>query len=266
MKKLGKRGAGIEMESLVKIILLLVFLVVAASIVIFLIQDFTIRDFKVYGCWAANGIMSSNVMFRKMEVPCKNEVEEKPMNKAEFSRYLADTWFMYGKGDWDFHITSDDSIQVAAFIVSEDIKIRDLFVHLLTHKGKRNLLEDGVLSKKDFLNSDYNYIQTGSKGQTLCFSSKLGKKDAIMKKNKIYYLLFWDDKGKDDSGDKLVLSTESSIGSSGKKLVSCCSLQQGLCYRLTGEKWYEFGQLLRVFKWETPGSIKTTPTKGMFVK
>jgi hypothetical protein len=247
MIKLGKRGVGLESETLVRYILLVVFLFIVGGLIVMIFTNLGVNDLKTYGCWAANGIMSSNVMFRsQMQVPCKQDLLKDPLSKQDFAIYLTDVWFMYGKGDWDYHITKDDSIQISAFKLKEDMKIKDLFQHLLTHIGKRNLAEKGSISQEDIAKSDYNYIQTGSKGQTLCLHKDLKPKDgqAILKRNRVYYLMYWDDinpkqgqmlSGDLDTGDKIVIVPNSPEVESDE--IICCTLKDDKCITLENKPW-----------------------------
>ncbi|MEA3379225.1 MAG: hypothetical protein U9Q69_06370 [Nanoarchaeota archaeon] len=237
MRSWDKKGAGLETETLVKLILLIAFLITAVSVIAYYYEDLTVHKLKVYGCVIGNGVMSSNAAFRAaMPVPCKQDIIEEPMGIEELSIYLPDVWLMYGKGDWDYHTRGDSHILVSALQLKKDIEIKDLMQYLLTHKGKKDLAEDNVVTDEELKVSDYNYLQEGSKGQTLCFQEDL-LKEGKLSMQKIYYILFWDDQGKDDAGDKIVITTSSSI--SKKSAVACCSLKQGICTKLDGEKWYE---------------------------
>ncbi len=240
MRHWDKRGAGLEMESLIKIILLVVFLLIATILIVTFFTAASTNKVKAYGCWISNGIMSSNFAFRSMmSVPCKQEIIEEPLSKKEFAVYLTDIWFMYGKGNWDFHIQKDDSILVSAFKLKEDIPIKDLFIHLITHIGKRNLAEAGTLDVNDLSKSDYNYIQSGSQGQTLCLHKGLKPDDgvSILSRNRVYYLIFWDDTPRGSStGDKIVLSA---VPSPSMEDIACCTLQEGSCITLSGVAWYD---------------------------
>lgn len=266
MRRLDKRGAGLESESLVKIILLVVFLVIAAILIVSFFTSASTSKTKVYGCWISNGIMSSNVLLRgAMSVPCKQEIIEDPMTKQDFAVYLTDVWFMFGKGKWDFHVTSDDWTTIAAFKLKEDVMLKDLYLHLMTHKGSRNLAEGGTLDVKDLASSDYNYLQAGSQGQTICFHEDLKPQDGIagMAKSKVYYLLFWDDTARGSStGDKIIITTKPEIV---VNAIGCCTLQTGQCVMLNGEKWYDYasaiGNLVIGEGWTKPGAPTVTTGK-----
>lgn len=239
MRRWDKRGAGLEMETLVKIILLVVFLLIAVILIVTFFTAASTNKVKAYGCWISNGIMASNAAFRAtMSVPCKQEIIDEPLSKEDFAVYLTDVWFMYGKGNWDFHIQKDDSILVSAFKLKEDITIRDLFVHLITYVGRRNLAEGGTMDVNDMAKSDYNYLQSGSQGQTLCLHKDLKPTDGVsmLSRNKIYYVIFWDDCPRGSStGDKIILSPKPSPSLDD---IVCCTLQEGSCITLSGIAWY----------------------------
>ncbi len=266
MRRLDKKGAGLEMESLVKIILLVVFLVIAAILIVSFFTAASTSKTKVYGCWISNGIMASNAITRgAMSVPCKQEIIENPLSKDELAVYLKDVWFMFGKGKWDFHITSDDWIIVTAFKMKEDVTLKDLYLHLMTHKGARSLVEGGTLDLKDLASSDYNYLQSGSPGQTVCFHEDLKPKDGIagLAKGKVYYILFWDDTARGSStGDKIIITTKPEVV---VNAIGCCTLQTGQCVTLNGDKWYDYtnaiGNLVVGYGWAKPGAPTITPGK-----
>ncbi|MFH0798517.1 MAG: hypothetical protein V1906_03840 [Candidatus Woesearchaeota archaeon] len=228
------------MESLIKIILLVVFLVIAVILIVTFFTAASTNKVKAYGCWISNGIMASNAAFRTMmSVPCKQEIIEEPLSKEDFAVYLTDVWFMYGKGNWDFHIKKDDSILVSAFKLKEDIIMRDLYVHLITHVGKRNLADGGTLDVNDMAKSDYNYLQSGSQGQTLCLHKGMKPSDGVsmINRNKVYYVLFWDDTPRGGStGDKIILSPKPYPD---MEDIVCCTLQEGSCLTLSGIAWYD---------------------------
>jgi hypothetical protein len=278
MHSLDKKGVGFSLEQLAEILLVLAGLLVISLIIVGLFTGFNTQKMKTYGCWVGNAMMSSNEVFRlSLPVPCKNEVIDKPMSKADFSIYLTDVWFMYGKGNWDFHTKGDDTIDVSAFKLSEEIKVRDLFLHLLSHKGTTDYAKDGILTTEEMIKSDYQYIQKGSEGQTLCFHEALIstiENQAVLRKDQIYRLYLWDDVSgfisSRDVGDKIIISPVAIDNKDSNQLnkVGCCTLRQGTCIKLTSEKWYDYDKVLGevLFQgegWRTPGTA-TTSTGSLF--
>ncbi|RME54185.1 hypothetical protein D6777_04635 [Candidatus Woesearchaeota archaeon] len=241
MRSFKKKGVGLSQETLVRIALLLFFLLAAVSIIIGFGKDFKVTSAKVYGCWAMNGVVASNYMFRReLPVACKGDVVKEPMNKAQLSKYLTDVWMMYGRGEWDFHVAKDDTVLVSAFTVSEDMDIKELFVTMLTSTNGKSMIKDGKFDISKIEKSDYQYLQKGSPFQTLCIDKNIIPENSVakLKKGNTYYLYFWDDILDQKSGDKLFISSKNEFKSEEINNVGCCSISEDVCFTLQGETWF----------------------------
>ncbi|HII14979.1 MAG TPA: hypothetical protein HA362_01590 [Nanoarchaeota archaeon] len=213
-----KRGA-IETSTLVAMILLLAFLIIVATVIF--ANDISSEDMKKFGCWASNGLKSSNIAFKKMlPTTCELINVEEPVDMPQLVSMMKDAWWMYGKGDWDFGIVKKE-IPVYYFQVKEDIPFAKLIEYMVAHK-------DGDIAK-GLEDSDYHSFQKGAEGQRLCTGRYVGNAEegerAVLKKSTedkphFYFIMFWDDTsvigmGKEE-GDKMVLAGKPQLKDEGK--------------------------------------------------
>ncbi len=201
-----KRGA-LSIEQLIGLILLLAFLVIASGIIFLTYEEFDSSKMSQFSCWMTNGLKSSNSFFKKvMPTTCSLEILEESQSKEEVANLLVDTWWMYHQGeidvDWSASLTS-----VYSFKLKEEFTYDELLQHLIEHKGtsKVKKLED----------SDFNYLQQGSEGPTLCIEASIFEGGMKLNKDQAYYILFFDSnrliqsplgEGIIDLGDKLIIT------------------------------------------------------------
>ncbi len=194
------RKGAVEMDTLVTIILGLAFLVIAIGI-IYTVFTPSYADFSEFSCWTTNSIKASNLFFKKFLPSSCSMIEiEKPVDVQGLTELLRKTWWMYGQGENDFG-WSDNEITVYSFTFagtenSPYITYSNLLNYLLRHN-----LGDAV---KDIKDSDYNYLQKGSEKQTLCYGNKIG--GTSLNKNERYFIIFIDDSGLGDLGDKIAIT------------------------------------------------------------
>jgi hypothetical protein len=211
------------------------------GIIVGFAKDFKVTNAKTYGCWMMNGVVASNYLFRsQLPVACKQDIVKDPMNKAQLGKYLTDVWMRYGRGEWDFHVKQDDTVLVSVFMLSEDMTIKDLFVAMLTQKNGKSMVKDGKIDLSKVEKSDYNYLQKGSPGQTLCIDKALIPENDVAKlyKGKVYYVYFWDDILDQSNGDKLFITEDSDFSNDEINRIGCCSVVTGKCTTLKGEDWF----------------------------
>lgn len=203
MAKIYKQGAGISLETLAKILLLLGFLIVAALIIGAATGLFDINNADRTVCYVSNALTSSNFLFKSL-VPfsCSIEVIDEPADEKQLTVLLKDTWWMFGEGDFDLGNFGHQTFTPFTFKPKTDIPIIQYYSYLQTHK-KGNTVSDR--SK-----SDYEYLQKGSPGQTLCFTKDMLEEGKPLQLNagQMYFINLFDDQNPHDCGDKILISKE----------------------------------------------------------
>lgn len=186
MRFSNKKGVNISIETLVKLILLTAFLIVVVSLAIGLSGSFSNQGAKKYGCWFSSSARSSTSLAGVIPDTCSTRVIEDALDMRGVALLLRDTWWMYGRGEADFSLTDvkvGDVYEAARFKVLSDTKVEDLLQYLLTtRKGRAVPMEK----------SDYNYLQEGAIGSTVCFDSNFKEDDFNLKPGIEYKLYFAD--------------------------------------------------------------------------
>jgi hypothetical protein len=201
MRSLDKKGVGLPSETLVVLILLIVFAVIA-SIIFFTVKGSVSAEQWDSGvCWMSNHLKASNIAFRTiLPSACAIVYKKDPLDLKGLSKILVDTWWMYGRGELDVFGTNIKNKYTATYSfkvkTDKELKLGDIYTYLLTHaEGKAGVKPEA---------SDYNYLQKGSKGQTLCFEKGI----TALKKDKVYFVMFMDDLGLEDKEDKVIVSSK----------------------------------------------------------
>ncbi len=194
----NKRGK-IAVETLIKLLLLTVFLVIALSLFWMIHTEMRPNIMSEYSCWMTNGLRQSSVVF-KATLPrsCEFKRQSEPAELKDISRLLRTAWWMYGKGRWDIYSDVDDTRTVVLYSFRPDkrISLKELGEYLMTHRRGERVT--------DMTKSDFSYIQGGSLGNTLC----LGKDIADTLAPDIeYFVIFYDDREYNGARDKLIIST-----------------------------------------------------------
>ncbi|MFA5888472.1 MAG: hypothetical protein WC852_07225 [Candidatus Nanoarchaeia archaeon] len=223
-----KKGE-IEMSTIVATIAILAGLLIIGSIVWVAVGGITTEGLRKYGCWASNGFKSSNILF-KMTLPSACEVfqTKEPVNEEQLAAMMKETWWMYGKGDWDYG-SGDSERMVFYFSVDHDIDLDKygagedfIYGYLPTHS-------DGMLTEK-YTSSDYFYLTKNSEGGSICLGKYVHKDveetgKRILEKvdergrPKTYYIMFWDDAGilgqGKEYGDKIIIAGKPNLKEEG---------------------------------------------------
>ncbi len=207
-----KKGAGLSTETLAKIILLLGFLVVVAFIISAVTGLFSISSAEKSACYVANALTSSNLFFKAlMPSACSIELVNEPVDEEKLASLLKDTWWMYGKGDWDMGNVGYSAFSPFGFKPKQDIPIMQLYNYLQSHREGKSVT--------DRSKSDYDYLQKGSYGQTLCFARGMFQEGHALKldANQLYYINFYDEQRRISGrcGDKIFISKEGGFHESG---------------------------------------------------
>ncbi len=210
MRSLNKKGSEKTINTIITMVLMLASLALITGI---LVTVFTVpsimRTSGALSCYFANGLASSATFNVLPVIPslCDlNEVED-PVDMDRLSELMVTGWFMYGKGKWDNNLWEGEvSRPVYTFKVAEEFSLNDLYQYLAYHAT-------GV--EVDLDKSDYAYLQKGSVSQTICIDSEIKESGVVggemlvdpkFKPGTKYYLLFYDDKLRQECGDKLVIS------------------------------------------------------------
>ncbi len=201
MRFLGKRGISLAPETLVKLMLLVAFLVIVLGL-LFLVQGGLSNDnAKKYSCWISSSARSSGSFLSGLfPDTCTARVMKDALDMRGLSILLRDTWWQFGAGKANYALTHGDVIEAAQFKVSGEVGIGPLMEYLLTHrKGKASTMEA----------SDYNYLQEGAKGSTVCFDFEFNADGNKFKPDQQYYLFFADSSNFDIfKTDKLIVMKE----------------------------------------------------------
>ncbi|MFH1829000.1 MAG: hypothetical protein ABH824_07100 [Nanoarchaeota archaeon] len=205
-------------ETLVKMLLLSAVLIIIIGILIAWKADFNEEKIDSLMCYVSNGL-KSETWSTIFPTTCVYKPLQDPLEMSELSEILTALWFSHGQGDWSFGEGIDESLLRYSFYLKNETTISDLFKYLLTHRGR---FKTDVIS-----DSDYNYLQKGSEGETLCFGEEILVGDgAKLFTNQHYFIFFVDDQeffGK-ALKDKIVITKTSS---SGKKSSFKCVSPQG---------------------------------------
>ena len=204
MHSFSKKGE-ISTTFIVTLSVGLVFLLVA---VLFVVQigDYLNQDFlSQTSCWATNTVRCGGGVFASV-VPnlCAFDTIEEPLDEEGLAYYMRDSWWMYKEGQCDFGTAADDVYPVYAFSPEEDLYIPDFFARILSFS--RNVKVD------DVENSDYNYFEANTEGQTLCFDMESPDiENLYLEKDETYFILYYDDQELigQSYGDRLLVSTDS---------------------------------------------------------
>lgn len=198
---MDKKGAGISTETTGKILLLLGFLVVAVLIIGAFTGLFSGEGSERTVCYVSNGLISSNFFFKAVfPTACSTKIVIEPVDQAKLSGLLTDAWWMFGKGSFDLGNVGHETFTPFVFNVKEDIPVAELYNYLVTHKGETLV--------SDRSKSDYDYLQKGSPGQTICFAKDMIVENEQLKlsKDELYYINFFDDQKPHKCGDKILIS------------------------------------------------------------
>lgn len=206
MKKKGK----IAIETLVRWILIIAFMVIMISILGITIYNWGTSDIQPVARYIMNGARS---VFARGKIgillpSMAFEMEDVgKIDKAGLAEKLRTAWYMYGRGNFNLGQTDSQEV-VYAFTLNEEFSLQDLFTYLQTH-NKGQEVRAGTSLK-----TDYNYLQQGSEGQTICVDKHIAgltARDFYFEKDKIHYIIFYDDSGISEYGDKLLISRKPSV-------------------------------------------------------
>lgn len=207
MAKRKKRGA-LEWETIIKIALGLFFLVLAAGLIMLVVNFFGGKELGMWACWMSNGLKSSNFIFKsQLPTTCSLITPDEQMDRQGLVKIMKDTWWMYGKGDWDIGMTASEQTAFY-FTAKEDIDFKGLMNYLLATKDGQNVA--------DIKDSDYNYLQKGSYLQTVCYGKSLSLGGYKLKAGEKYFIMFFDSArlidttfaGLNDLGDKIAITAK----------------------------------------------------------
>lgn len=223
----------VSTNKLVGLVLLLVFLVVAIGI--FLSFSVSSTDLAKFGCWASNGIKSGSSIFGSL-IPsaCKLIPVEEKAAVEDITMMLTDTWWMYHQGNVNLGATASDN-SVFKFIAKDEMSFEDITKRLIQYKGDAK-----VTNLKD---SDFNYLQEGSEGPTLCAGISIVKNNWKLNKDASYYINYFDSNriveilNVKDVGDKVVISSTPNIKQENNYYCpSYANPQQGITIFMTSVK------------------------------
>ncbi len=240
---ISKKGS-IDIQVVIGVILLLAALIVIGIIIASAVFGVSSEDMKRFSCWASNGMKSSNFVF-KSQLPSTCEINniEEPADMAAVAKMMTETWWMYGKGAWDFG-REDHEIAVFYFEARENIQFDALLSFLTTAKDGKCCV--------DIVDSDYNYIAKGSGDPSICTGKTLGDQGMtpIMRKGERYFIMFWDDTGilgqGRERGDKLVIAGKPQLGQEGAYY----------CFSKAKGEWYAFSEASRRIPIPIIGDVK----------
>jgi len=176
-----KRGE-ISTEKLVGLVLLLAFLVIAAGIIYIVYDEVDATKMGQFSCWMSNGLKSgSGALGKLMPSTCSMTIMEEKAGMQDITKMLTDTWWMYHAGKIDLGSTAGE-IVVFQFISKEEITFEALVQRLVKFKG-----ETKVTDLKD---SDFNYLQEGSEGPTLCVGQPIKDNNWKLNKDQRYFIIY----------------------------------------------------------------------------
>ena len=240
----------LELETLGKLLLGCAFLVI--MIVLFIGVGDSIDknegEFSDFVCYASN-LIKHNVLgsFPSGCMEGKSGavyIKDKDNYKSEeqVAELIDRCWWMYGSGEWDLGDRTDLKKDVGSgffgstwwrniyrapftvdythicytFSLDEDMKADELLNYMKDYK--RNGKEASDITDSE---TYWNYIQKSSMGDGICVDTKIfDNKVGVFKKNKVYYVLFFDERhyksleGSFKFYDKILISGESDFGDS----------------------------------------------------
>lgn len=195
----GKQGVGLMPETLVKMLLLLAFLFVVVSLIFMVSMSASGHGMKKYSCWFTSSLKASDHPLEGLfPSACSVIVVDDALDTGGVAGLLRDTWWMYGHGKADYDVViKGDIYEAARFRVSEKVELAALMDYLLKHrKGSPSSMEA----------SDYNYLQEGAEGSTVCFDRRLEEDGFSFVPEQDYSLWFADSSMMNvDRTDKLVV-------------------------------------------------------------
>ena len=187
---------------LIPLIMALLFLVIVVGF--FTTSDFlTVEYWDEVGCWATNGLACGGGVSSWLPTSCTLTIADEPINNETLTEMLKDTWWMYHQNECDYGWVGDEIALVYSFEVEENILINDLFQYMITHNDGKKV--------ESITYSDLNKLEENSEEFTLCFdkgSSTIASGEFV--KNTPYYIMFFDDQGYQQRGDKIIISEKSS--------------------------------------------------------
>lgn len=206
MNKEGK----IAVETLVRWILIIAFLVIIIailSVTIFKLGPSDMQPVVRYIMNGARSITARGYISWAMPTMTFDMEDVGKINMEGLAERLRTTWYMYGRGRFNLGMRDSQEV-VYAFRLEEGFSLQELFTYLQTHNRGNKVTGVGALK------SDYNYIQEGSEGQTICvdkFIATEGARNFYFEKDKTYYIIFYDDAGITEYGDKILISRTPSV-------------------------------------------------------
>jgi len=194
----SKRGSALAPETLVKLLLLTAFFMIAAGLILMLQAGANKSAAQKYSCWFGTQLNSgTNPLKGLLPDTCSVRDIEEDIDMQALSVLMRDTWWQYGQGESDFSVLLGDMLGAARFKVSERIALKDLMQFLLNHrKGKASSMEA----------SDYNFIQQHASGPNVCFDKGILEDSYGFVPGQDYYLYFDDSSSVNLGSDKLIFT------------------------------------------------------------
>jgi hypothetical protein len=179
----------------------LVTIVVILS-VIFIVRDGQLNDesMRETGCWVSNTMKCGGGGFAFFASWCRQDTLE-DVDGEKFAELLRDTKWMFKEGECDFGNAHDEFYPVYAFIPNEDGIALDEYLRDSTKNNKGRT--------STFAKSDYNYIESNTEGQGICFDLEdSGIQNNILTPGETYYIQYFDDQPAHTIGDKILVSSD----------------------------------------------------------
>ncbi|MBM3199610.1 hypothetical protein FJZ53_01645 [Candidatus Woesearchaeota archaeon] len=230
---MGKKSK-IEMETLGKILLLTAFLI------IFLLMFKGCKDqmenvgvvgLNEYVCWMSKALQA-DFSFLFPSACHEIDMTKEPQGKQQISILMRKCWWMYGQGEKDLiyesksrSVIRDNVVGKTAdkiidklswadvpqicymFTPKEDMELADFKAYLKKYDRSGELTKD-----EDTKETTWGYIQKSpSEKSGICFDDRLKGK---MLKGKIYYVMFYDDRGFLSKGtrDRIFITRDANFG------------------------------------------------------
>lgn len=200
----NKKGAGLPIETLILIILLSAFLIIAVLIFVGVKKEIGYDFVQDYSCKTNLWFRSQSAIFRTfLPATCTLKEVEQPIGQDELAKYMRRAWWIYGKGQYNLGMASDEIFPHFAVTIKEDIDIGQFLYYLVTHSKGQSSTE---------MESDYQYLQEGSKGQTICFDTETIPNKRLEKGSR-YFIIFYDDQELigESREDRLLISKSSAF-------------------------------------------------------
>ncbi|RLG29011.1 hypothetical protein DRN98_08835 [Methanosarcinales archaeon] len=200
----GKRGVGMAPETLGRMLLLSLTLFVIVGLILLFKSGFSFQKMESFMCFVSNGLKSETV---PSIVPsaCYYKPIDEPLDMSDFAEILTSLWWSHGRGKWSFGAIGDEPMLRYSVHFKEETNVSAIMKYLMTHKGKKKVSID---------DSDYNYIQKGSEGETLCFDEVILYNDGTkLFPERPYYIYFLDDQEffGEAVEDKIVVMTSTDV-------------------------------------------------------